>query len=188
MTVVEYLKQPGVLSVTGLAFDQSLTEEQYEQLGTILGEMYKTSQWAIGDYIIAGVRLFGDDAYQLAESLGIGPDSRAQYMWVAESVEPERRRPELSWSHHRSVAAMEPAEQSRWLAQAVENRWTRGELDARMRPESAWRPSLATLTAAARAVYDQADHDVVIENWNGMAVVPREAIANLGIALGVIDE
>ena len=186
MTVVvsEYLRRPGVLGLTGLALDPGMSAEQYEELGRVLGDLYKTAQWAIGDYILGGESLFGHEAYQLQESLGISPESRAQYVRVAQSIPPERRRPELTWSHHRAVAYMEPDDQDRWLEQAVENQWTRGELDARMRPESAWRPDLATLTAAARAVYDQVD---ALENWKGMTVVPTETIENLGAALGVIE-
>lgn len=184
-TVIEQLAAE-LTSRVKLGIDFShivLTRDDYEQFGYVLGEVHKQVQFAIGDYLNAGVKFFGDDAYQLSESLDIGPSSKEQYMWVASKIEPERRRPELSWSHHRSVAALEPAEQDRWLSDAIENRWSRGDMDERMRPSrQTFRPSLATLTAAARAVYDQAD-----VSDDELAVVPRGTIENLGVALGVVD-
>ena len=43
-------------------------------------------------------------------------------VYVASKIEPGRRREQLSWSHHAELAALEPADQDRWLDQAVSAR------------------------------------------------------------------
>jgi hypothetical protein len=127
------LASSGALSETGLNLPGTITREEYESLGSVLGRIQESMRWAIGDYILRGEELFGEDAFQLSESLGISVESRQQYVRVAQAIEPVRRRGELTWSHHRAVYAMEPEDQDRWLDEAVENGWTRGEMDARMR-------------------------------------------------------
>lgn len=110
------------------------TEGEYEALGFALGEFHRALQFACGDYILDGEKIFGERAYQLQESLGLSEEQRRQYVRVSERIPIERRRKELSWAHHREVAALEPAEQDRWLALAVENSWNKAELVAVMRP------------------------------------------------------
>ena len=48
--------------------------------------------------------------------------------WVAEKVETVRRRTVLSWAHHKEVAALDPADQAHWLAEAEDQVWSRNEL------------------------------------------------------------
>lgn len=50
-------------------------------------------------------------------------------MWVFRKVPIENREEKLSWSHHRSVAALNPKDQKKYLAKAVQNGWTKRELD-----------------------------------------------------------
>jgi len=52
-----------------------------------------------------------------------------QYARVASRVSRDRRNPELSWSHHRAVAPLEPSQQIEWLDRAQEKGWTKGELE-----------------------------------------------------------
>jgi hypothetical protein len=51
-----------------------------------------------------------------------------QTQWIARAVPRERRRRELSWAHHRDVAALEPDEQVRWLGHAVAEQLTAAQL------------------------------------------------------------
>lgn len=131
----------GALSETGLRLPATISREDYEKLGVTLGRIHESMRWAIGDYILAGEQLFGQDAYQLSESLGISPESRQQYVRVSQAIEPPRRRGELTWSHHRAVASLEAEDQDRWLADAVEKGWTKGELETRMRTVGEFEPT-----------------------------------------------
>lgn len=128
------LEHSGALTRVGLRLPVDTSQDEYEALGFALGEMHRAVQFAVGDYILDGEKLFGQAAYQLQESLGISEEQRRQYTRVAERIPFERRRRELTWAHHREVAAMGPAEQDAWLERAVVNAWTKNDLVANMRP------------------------------------------------------
>lgn len=126
------LEQLGVLTRLKLPVD--ISDDEYEALGRALGQLHRQVQFGIGDYILDGERLKGERAYQLQESLGISEEQRRQYVRVAERIPFERRRKELTWAHHREVAAMEPEDQDAWLERAVVNKWNKAEMLALLRP------------------------------------------------------
>lgn len=133
---LERLRSDGVLTATGLNLARmDLTREDYEALGFMLGSMHETLKWAIGDYLLEGERRYGQEAYQLQEALGISEESRRQYVRVAEAIPMSRRHPELTWSHHRAVSALEPSEQDEWLRRAEESGWSKADLEAHRHPE-----------------------------------------------------
>jgi hypothetical protein len=128
------MERLGLLTRVGLRLPVDTSADEYEALGFALGEMHRAVQFAVGDYILDGEKLFGQEAYQLQESLGISEEQRRQYVRIAERIPWERRRKELSWAHHREVAAMEPSDQDAWLEKAVANAWSKNELVAYLRP------------------------------------------------------
>ena len=134
------LEHSGALELLGLRLPIDTTRDEYEALGYALGAAHRAIQFAGGDYILEGEKLFGQEAYQLQESLGISEEQRRQWVRVAERIPLERRRPELRWAHHREVAALEPAEQDAWLEKAVLNGWTKGEMVAHMKPDGTPEP------------------------------------------------
>ena len=68
-----------------------------------------------------------------------------------------RRRPTLSFAHHREVAALEPREQERWLAAAACEGWSLQELRAVLRavptPLDALRREWERATSEERAAF-----------------------------------
>jgi hypothetical protein len=58
------------------------------------------------------------------------------FCWVARSVPRERRRRELSWSHHRAIARLPPGEQVDWLQRAVDERLTVSDLSIALGDEA----------------------------------------------------
>lgn len=109
------------LSAIGLRLrDPNLPFEDFEHLCWMLGRFHEAVRFAIGDAIIAGEALYGEAAYQAFEALNLSEDGRREYVRVAQAVPRARRRKDLSWSHHRAVAALEPAEQKEWLRRAAE--------------------------------------------------------------------
>lgn len=179
------LKLHGALTATGLNLPVTVTRDEYEALGALLGQWHEASKWAIGDYLRIGPDLFGDEAYQLQESLRISPESRAQYVRVASAVDPERRRHEepLTWSHHRNVAHLPPEDQDNWLERAYVNSWNSGEMYAHLHeiPEKVWQPDPEELAQVAMKVYVAS----VIEN--GVATLPSQPMIELGQTLGVVE-
>jgi N6-adenosine-specific RNA methylase IME4 len=85
------------------------------------------SMWWHGDMLNFGYATYGELASQ-------EEDDRYAYQtlrdakWVAEAVPMSNRLDKLSWSHHREVAGLKPAEQKRWLVRAEKENMTRADL------------------------------------------------------------
>ena len=127
----------GGISVIGLHLaDPNLPYEQFEALCLLLGKMHEAVRFAIGDAIIMGEHLYGEKVYQAIESMGLSVDARREYVRVAQQVPRSVRRKDLSWSHHRAVAAMKPKEQRRWLKAASEADMSHHELREAIREGS----------------------------------------------------
>ncbi len=95
-----------------------------------LGRAGAAWRWILGDMVLALAD--GPDGEDLATAwrtvADLDLDDRPSLMKsvaVAKMVPYERRRSELSWSHHEAVAGIEDAEtQAEWLGAAVVNGWT----------------------------------------------------------------
>lgn len=184
------LRKEGKLTTVGLNLSNvELTQDDCEKLGGAISQAVESFEsaldsfhWVMGDFILLVERRFPEEASQLVESLDIAPASKSQYARVAERVPMARRREELSWSHHRSIVALEPALQDEWLAKASESNWTRNELESQMRGESEPRTRVVgdDVASAARAVYETAD--LIDDRY----VVPVGPMVSLGEALGVV--
>lgn len=117
------------LSPVGLRIvDPALDYAEYVRLCVLLGRAHAALRWAIGDAIRYGEALYGEEAYQAIAEMGLSEEVLREYVRVAERVPPSRRRAELSWSHHRAVAALPPAEQTAWLERAISEGLSHHEL------------------------------------------------------------
>lgn len=95
-----------------------------------LGRAGAAWRWILGDMVLALAD--GPDGEDLATAwrtvADLDLDDRPSLMKsvaVAKMVAYERRRSELSWSHHEAVAGIEDGEtQAEWLGAAVVNGWT----------------------------------------------------------------
>lgn len=134
IALLAQLEAAGALSSVGLKLtDPNLDFSTFEAIGALLGEMRKRLQWAIGDFVLLGERLFGERSYQAFENLNISEEGLREYTRVAEKVPRSRRRKELPWSTHRAVASLDPPEQKMWLKTAVDQRLSHHELRAALR-------------------------------------------------------
>lgn len=96
---------------------------------------------ASGDLALDVVDWELDDLHVLWQQIaGRIPDDRPAFMAaIAVShafADRARRRPELSWSHHRTVSIthrMEPGEADDWLDRAVDNEWSNHRLEQAIR-------------------------------------------------------
>lgn len=86
----------------------------------MLGGIHEAVRFAIGDAIMYGEKLYGEECYQALELLQLSEEAKREYVRVSERVPRSRRRKGLSWSHHRAVAALPPPEQKEWLRRAAE--------------------------------------------------------------------
>ena len=123
------LEAAGAIKITGLYLsDPGLPFDQFEALCALLGRMHEAVRFAIGDAIVLGEHLYHEEAYQAIEAMGLSVDARREYVRVAQQVPRSIRREDLSWSHHRAVAAMKPPEQKKWLRAAEEGGLSHAEL------------------------------------------------------------
>jgi hypothetical protein len=114
-----------------LTMDFGATKPEWEKAGRLLGRLGKASTFWTGDWHIAGVNagFTRGDLYDEAERLtGLGRETLQNAVWLSKSVTPERRRTDLTPSHHKEVAALDPQQQEKMLEQAATNHWTKREL------------------------------------------------------------
>lgn len=143
LALLAELEQAGAISEVGLHLTRpDLPYEQYEALCVLLGRMHEAVRFAIGDAILLGERLYGENAYQAVEAIGLSEKGRLEYVRVSEKVARSVRRPDLSWSHHRAVAALTPPEQKKWLREASEKRLSHHELREALRDGTTPEPTV----------------------------------------------
>ena len=88
------------------------------QQGRALAERLSRTRWDLGDWAASAPAGMVDD--EIAERLGVSVSLIRNCRWVARRFEPERRRHELSHTHHLVVAALPPETADDLLASAVD--------------------------------------------------------------------
>lgn len=143
MTVLQVVGvQPNRVSlnmVEGLGFNE------WRAIGEQLVRMQDSSQWWTGDWLAYGDRYRRDYTTAMAQ-LDRTYSALTQYAYVSSKVEVCTRVQDLSWTHHRLVAPMEPDQQRYWLDEALRHGWTVRELEqsiAEQKGSSARPPALA---------------------------------------------
>jgi hypothetical protein len=125
-------RSPVLRDPLGLELAADVDVEEWTGLLRRIAAVDNARRWWISDLLVAGD--FGERAkYELAEEwLGLERSTLIDYAYVARNVPRERRRPELSFEHHRSVAPLEPQQQTAWLARAVDEQWSGRALRAEL--------------------------------------------------------
>ncbi len=122
------------LSAVGLTLrDPDLPYEDFENLCHVLGTLHEAVRFAIGDAILQGESLYGEQAFQAFERFQLSEEAMKEYVRVAQRVPRARRRKGLSWSHHRAVAALPPPEQKEWLKRASDESMSHHDMRAALR-------------------------------------------------------
>ncbi len=137
-TDVEPLVPQGVrLTATGLTItDPNMPFEQAESIGYVLGDMHKSIQFAMGDWLIYIEGMYPERWSQMAEALGVSEEKKREYRRVAASVPRSIRRKGVDWSHHRAVAPLEPTAQRQWLKKVETERMSHAALRDALRPSN----------------------------------------------------
>ncbi len=137
-TDVEPLVPQGVrLTATGLTItNPNMPYEQAESIGYTLGDMHKSIQFAMGDWLIFIEAVYPEQWSQMAEALGVSEEKRREYRRVAAAVPKSIRRKHVDWSHHRAVAPLEPAKQREWLKRVEVERMSHHALRDALRPSN----------------------------------------------------
>ena len=125
------LEQAGaVVDAVSLRLDHptDLTWDQYERLGSFLGQLGQAYCWWVGDLLLYGEDLFGEEYAQIEASLPHSLHTLENYRSVAKRIPWNRRRPGLSFGVHETVAYLEPEDRDRWLDKAEDEGWKRDSL------------------------------------------------------------
>lgn len=99
---------------------KALSYPKWEEAGKVMGVFGRSLQWWMADWLKWGEDRYGEKFAQALE--GTGRDEKTLLTWlrVARAVEVERRREELTFSHHAVVSALDPEAQTYWLGKAIE--------------------------------------------------------------------
>ena len=118
---------------TSLILPPDFPYDEYEELIALLGSIENACIWWSADLLRQGEHLYGEDVAQAAELLGRAPQTIINRVSVANRVPPAQRNPNVTFSCHAEVAALEPREQVRWLGECEQQGWKRDELRAAIR-------------------------------------------------------
>ena len=121
LELLAQLERSGGISTIGLHLSNpDLPYSQYEALCHMLGVLHESVKFAIGDAILLGEQLYGEEAFQAIESMNLSEETRRECLRVSARVARSRRRTDLSWSHHRAVAALPAQDQKQWLRRCAD--------------------------------------------------------------------
>ena len=142
------------LTETGLTLSDQLDFDEWCAIGARLGKATSGLSWAIGDWVSHGFWTYGKRDEEGMAATGLAYDTLdSLHRYVAERFENLRRRRNLSWSHHREVAALDKVDQELWLDRAEREKLAEGPPRGGRRGEAASRslrlpdPVLAELAA-----------------------------------------
>jgi hypothetical protein len=110
------------LEPVGWSARGELGYEEWLRQGSRLGVTGRNAAWWIGDWLRYGTARYGTKYTVAARVTGYDPQTLMNMVYVATRFEISRRRENLSWSHHGELAALEVAEQERWLDRATGER------------------------------------------------------------------
>jgi|GEM_PF-6761144 len=117
---------PGQLTPVGAILKPRLTFDQWVRAGEILLLTRDMASWALGDWQIYGQAAFG---VRHAQALSdYSRETLLDYRRVCKVFPRGRRRPALSFGHHRAVYHLTNAQQEELLDLCEKNRWTRDRL------------------------------------------------------------
>jgi hypothetical protein len=123
--IAEYRESELVLR-GGLSF------EEWAELGSSLNRIGQGVMWWLGDWWRYGEHNYGESAAQAAPT-GLAVKTLQNAAWCAERIPPVRRRADVPFGHHSTVAALPPAEADALLAETAEEQLKVSELRERVR-------------------------------------------------------
>lgn len=117
----------------GLKITADLSFDDWQQAGRQLSNMLDSSSWCLGDWLVYGMRHYGDRYQQAIQATGLRYQTLRNYFWVANQFPLERRNHRLTFQHHAEVASLQPDEQDALLDRAERLRWTTKQLRAEVK-------------------------------------------------------
>jgi N6-adenosine-specific RNA methylase IME4 len=118
-TEVCYGRIHGQLTPKGWLAPEQLSFEEWQETGEAINALSDATKWARGDWLAYGEgQVWGDKYEQAIDDSQLEYGTLAQEKYVSNKVEFCTRVQNLSWTHHRAVAPLDPPDQKRWLKEA----------------------------------------------------------------------
>jgi len=185
MMTIENMGKPGL----SLDIPKGQTFDEWVESGRSLCEGQKVVNWWIGDWWAAGTHRYGERAKAAAQGI-FGREFQAimDMASVCRSFETSRRHEALTFTHHREVAALPPAEADALLERAE----TDGLSTRDLRIEAMKRRVALGHFPARDTIDDDPEHTALVaiaRAWNRAPVTARESFMDLAeeANLGEID-
>lgn len=107
------------ITPTGIQFNDELSFEEWDALGTRLGEVGKSIGFIIGDWINYGEGRYGEKYEESLARTGLAYTTLAHYSYVARKIQFCLRKQNLDYSLHATVAKLKTDEEKQhWLDMA----------------------------------------------------------------------
>lgn len=113
--------------------NRELDAHEWAAAGRRIGAVGRSIQWLLGDWIAYGNQKFGERYARASKITGYDTQTLMNMVYVASHFPISRRRENLSWSHHETLAALGSDEQDHWLDQAATYRWSVADLRMMLR-------------------------------------------------------
>lgn len=118
------LALPGRVATSSLQLPETLSLDEWLEVGRRLASAGHSLQWWVGDWLRFGKTHHGEKYKDALGTLGYSYQTLRNLAWVAGRFELSRRRDNLSWGHHEEVAGLEPAEADALLDEAESKSWS----------------------------------------------------------------
>ena len=177
---------PFTLTATGAFVTNPHELPDYEDWQSTFEWCYaarEASPFWVGDLAEFGEARYGEKYAQAMASTGYALQTVKNAAYVARAIAPERRRDDVSFSHHAEVAPLPPEEQTAWLQKVVDDDLTRDELRQQIKAEKVG-PAKVQLWVIVSAV-DAADQTAL---YNRMVMEGRSAKLKMTTAKGDDDD
>lgn len=103
--------------------------DEWAQAGRQMIAARSSLQWAIGDWLLFGDGRYEEGAYETAaEATGLRRGTLSNLKAVAKAFPPDKRDPEVGWSHHALMAGFEDEVRERLMKETKERKLSWEEL------------------------------------------------------------
>lgn len=127
-------------SAIAATVDPTVTYDEWVEILGAVTLSARGANWWLGDMLVYGEEQWGtekaDAAMEPKVALALGEGTIRSCVWVSRAITPNRRRPDLSWSHHRVIAHFPPDQQMGWLGKTAREGWTCQELREAVRVDA----------------------------------------------------
>jgi hypothetical protein len=106
---------------------------EWSAVGRRFGEIGRCSQWWLGDWISYGNQKFGERYTRAVKLTGYDVQSLMNMVYVASRFDIYRRRENLSWSHHSTLASLDVDRQEYWLERVIAEKLSVADLRVELR-------------------------------------------------------